>query len=86
MYRHHAPYNPVDQQMEMYLIAQSNHRVQLPALDSVIDIAEGEAIQTEISRKFTPKSLHTLLQESGFTAEEHFQPENGYFSLVLARP
>ena len=45
----------------------------------------GEAILTEISRKFTEESLDAMLRDAGFEIEEHFMPADDAFSLVLAR-
>ncbi len=85
-FHHHASYNPQRQQVEMYLIARRCQRVRFRALDRVLDLAEGDGIQTELSRKFTRQSLGALLAAAGFHIEEHFAPDNDWFSLVLAAP
>ena len=33
-----------------------------------------------------PSDLETLLVASGFAVRRHYEPQNGYFSLVLAQP
>lgn len=85
-FHHHACYNPTAQQVEMYLIANGPQRVTIGAFDRNLAIDEGDAIQTEISRKFTYRGIDNLLARSGFFIERHFEPDNRYFSLVLARP
>ena len=85
-YHHHACYNPSAQQIEMYLIAKEAQRVTIAAFDRSFHLDEGDAIQTEISRKFTYSAIDRLLRAGGFRIEEHFEAENGYFSLVLAGP
>ncbi|HEX2239186.1 MAG TPA: L-histidine N(alpha)-methyltransferase [Gammaproteobacteria bacterium] len=81
---HYAHYNAVERQMEMYLIARSAQTVHLRALNEILKLEAGERILTEISRKFTPKALSTLLHDAGFRAQAHYASDNGYFSLVLA--
>lgn len=85
-FHHHACYNPRDQQVEMYLVAKTPQRVTLSGLGCTLELDEGEAIHTEISRKFTLGGLDRLLADGGFRIDEHCQSEDGYFSLVLARP
>ena len=51
-----------------------------------IHFDEGEAILTEISRKFTKKSLESLLAQAGFSISEHYEATEHPFSLVLASP
>lgn len=85
-FAHRAVYNESLARMEMYLdslLAQSVHLRRLPMQT---EFAQGESILTEISCKFTPASIDAMLAQSGFVAEQHFEPENRAFSLVLARP
>lgn len=85
-YQHHACYNPTAKQIEMYLIAKAPQRVTIAAFDRSFQMDEGEAIQTEISRKFTYRAIERLLFMSELRIEQHFEADNGYFSLILARP
>lgn len=85
-FRHQAIYNPIDARIEMYLVAKSQQWVELAALDENLFIGKGERILTEISRKFTPETIESLLQESGFHLASHFEAEQPAYSLVLAEP
>lgn len=85
-FRHEAFWNAVESQIEMHLRARRPQRVRIGALDRTFAFAGGETIRTEISRKFTPQALGGLLTAAGFRAAQHFQPDNGYYSLVLATP
>jgi L-histidine N-alpha-methyltransferase len=85
-YHHHACYNPTAQRIEMYLIAKARQRVTIAAFDRSFQMDEGDAIQTEISRKFTYRAIERLLRMSDLRIEQHFEADNGYFSLILARP
>lgn len=85
-FRHEAIYNPSATQIEMYLIARRTQSAVLAGLEQPLQFAEGDRIRTEISRKFTPESLARLLAAADLEMDAHFEPENGYFSLALARP
>jgi len=85
-FEHRAIYNQAQSQIEMYLVAAQAQTVTVKALDASIEFVEGESILTEISRKFTPASLATLLSEAGFRIEQHYEPTDGFFSLLLAAP
>lgn len=84
-FRHEAYYNEAFSQIEMYLTADKAQRVRLGALDCAIEIASGERILTEISRKFTRAALLSLFQVVRFTEMRHYEPHNGYYSLALLR-
>jgi L-histidine N-alpha-methyltransferase len=58
--------------------------VRIEALSCTLELEAGEQILTEISRKFTPAHLESLLHGAGFAIQQHFEPDNGWFSLVLA--
>lgn len=85
-FRHQAFFNAEQSQIEMHLRSMVDQRVDIDGLGRSFSFAEGESIRTEISRKFTPESLEALVNSSGFQVARHFQPENGYFSLVLLTP
>lgn len=85
-FRHEAFFNEEQSQIEMHLRSVTEQRVDIDHLGQSFSFAEGESIRTEISRKFTPESLTELVGDAGFRVARHFQPENGYFSLVLLTP
>ncbi len=83
---HQARFNSDASQIEMYLVSSVAQSVRLKALDETLHLAAGEPILTEISRKFTHSRLESMLAAAGFSVTRHLEPENGYFSLLLARP
>jgi len=85
-FRHRAFFNEAQSQIEMHLQSMADQQVEIDGLGRSFCFAEGESIRTEISRKFTPESLAALVNGAGFQLTKHFQPENGYFSLVLLTP
>jgi dimethylhistidine N-methyltransferase len=80
---HRAIYNPVAQQIEMYLDSQNTQTVTLTALELTCDIAAGESILTEISRKFWLDSLRSDLVAAGLTWVRAFTDPNHWFALCL---
>lgn len=84
-FAHHASFNPLKRRIEMYLVSLRAQRVTLGRLGEAIDFDEGEAMLTEISRKFTYPALKALLEESGLVVEAHHEAEGGDYSLLQAR-
>lgn len=85
-FEHQAFFNAAAARVEMHLRAKTACRVQVAALEREFAFAGGETILTEMSHKFSFESLQALLANAGFGIERHYQPDNGFFSLVLARP
>lgn len=85
-FRHQAIYNPLAAQIEMYLLARRRQQIFIEALQRQYEFAAGQAIRTEISRKFTPCTLAALLHQGGFKPVRHLEGGEHMFSLVLARP
>lgn len=83
-FRHQAIYNETDQQIEMYLLAAQAQNVHLAELDRQLQLAKGERVLTEISRKFTEEKLLAQLSRNGMTMRQHYEPRNHYYSLMLA--
>ena len=84
-FRHEASYNVDLERIEMYLVSERHQRVRLQKLSQDVRLNEGEKILTEISRKFSYNGLRSLLAAHDLDVQHHFEPENHYFSLVLAR-
>lgn len=84
-FSHVARYDEEREQIEMYLRSRADQVVRLPALGQTLALAEGEEILTEISRKFTPQSIDRLLADAGLQRVRRYEPDNQYYSLVLAR-
>jgi len=82
---HRALYNRRRMQIEMLLVARRRQRVHVGALERAFEFARGEAILTEISRKFTRRTLTAMLEQAGFTVVRHIEGGEHLFSLVLAQ-
>lgn len=78
-FRHRAEYNPTEGRIEMRLDSTSDQRIRLG--DEEIAIAEGEAILTEYSHKYTLEGFATLAREAGFEVKRVWTDEDDLFSV-----
>jgi dimethylhistidine N-methyltransferase len=77
---HYAPYNPREGRIEMYLVSKSDQRVHLAGKE--IAIAEGEAICTEYSCKYSLDDLRQLAEQSGFAPKQVWTDSEQRFSVT----
>lgn len=84
-FAHLAVYNNELNRIEMYLVSRLDQEITLDSLDAGFTMERGERILTELSYKFYFDELETLLEDSGLEIVRHFEPDNRYFSLVLAQ-
>ena len=85
-FEHYAFYNPAENQIEMHLVCMRDQDVRFDALGRSLSFKEGDAIRTEISRKFTRETLEDMLYQAGFVVRSHYESHAYPFSLVLAAP
>ncbi len=85
-FEHYAFYNPAENQIEMHLVCMSDQDIRFDALGRSLSFKEGDAIRTEISRKFTRETLEGMLHQAGFEVRSHYESYAYPFSLVLAAP
>ncbi|MCW8956481.1 MAG: L-histidine N(alpha)-methyltransferase, partial [Gammaproteobacteria bacterium] len=84
LFRHQAIYNSDKQRIEMYLIAEQAHSIQLHSLNEELYLHKDEKILTEISQKYTYQDIEALLTGAGLSILKHTESDNQWFSLVLA--
>ncbi|MGV2827367.1 L-histidine N(alpha)-methyltransferase [Myxosarcina sp. GI1(2024)] len=85
LFKHQAIYNNVEKQMEMYLISQKAHAVNLKALDLKIEFARGEKILTEISRKFDLEQMSAYLTQKNLQIIKNYTDSQQWFGLILCQ-
>jgi dimethylhistidine N-methyltransferase len=78
-FAHYAPYNAHASRIEMYLISTRDQRVRVG--DGYIDFAEGEAIHTEDSHKYTVESFRALAWEAGLVPKQVWVDPDRLFSV-----
>lgn len=74
---HYAPYNPREGRIEMYLVSKRAQRVHVAGEE--IAFAEGEAICTEYSYKYSLSDLQDLAVAGGFHLERDWTDEKRHF-------
>ena len=84
-FEHLAFYDSERERIEMHLVSSRRQRFSLRAIDLRFDLARGERIMTEISRKFTPASIADTLCQSGLALEEWITDERETFALAALR-
>lgn len=86
LFEHVAFFDPDKSQIEMHLRARRAHSATIGQLGLGVELAAGEMIHTEISRKFTYDSLRRMLEDAGLELLDWYVPDNQYFALSLSRP
>lgn len=79
VFEHHASYNPFLQKIEMHLVSMRRQRVHI--LGDVFDFANGEAVHTEDSHKYTLEGFRSLAAESGYASRASWTDEANLFSI-----
>ncbi len=84
-FRHYAFFNPGESRIEMHLASLIEQSVMIDHLDLAIPFTRGETILTEISRKFTRRSVGGLLDDGGMELLDIHTDQEDLFALCLAR-
>ena len=80
---HNAKFNSEKSQIEMYLESTVDQSVKLPN-DENLNIEKGEKILTEISRKFSEKTLMNLFSCANLKIKKSYTDKKKYFSLYIS--
>ncbi|HEY4940381.1 MAG TPA: L-histidine N(alpha)-methyltransferase [Rhizomicrobium sp.] len=83
-FAHYACYNPVAQRIEMYLVSLAAQRVRVAG--ETIRLAQGEAIHTEDSHKYTLDGFRALAAEAGYAPRKVWTDPARLFSLQWLEP
>ncbi len=83
---HVARWDEEHEWIEMRLRSRADQRVEVAAIDLVLELAAGEEIRTEISAKFRRPSLTDELARAGLVLEHWWTDDDGDFALLVARP
>ncbi len=81
---HNAKFNTEKSQIEMYLESTVEHSIKLPNNEN-LNIGKGEKILTEISRKFSEKTLNNLFNKSSLDIIKSYTDKKKYFSIYLLK-
>jgi dimethylhistidine N-methyltransferase len=78
-FAHYAPYNPLSQRVEMYLLSLKRQSVQLG--ETSISFAAGEAVHTEDSHKYTIESFREMAARAGFSPRAVWTDTDRLFAI-----
>ena len=78
-FAHYAPYNVEQHRVEMYLVSTAAQLVRV--CGRPVAFAEGEAIHTEWSHKYTVEDFRTLAAQAGFTPRAVWCDSDRLFSI-----
>jgi dimethylhistidine N-methyltransferase len=78
-FAHYAPYNPLEQRIEMYLMTTAAQRVSVCGRS--VAFADGEAVNTEYSYKYTVDGFRALAQSAGFVPRAVWCDADRLFSV-----
>ena len=84
-FEHAVRYDEREARIEMHLVSRTNQTVRLDALDLEVSFAPGESIRTELSHKYTRRSVETLLEDAGLALDLWETDPDSLFALGLAR-
>jgi L-histidine N-alpha-methyltransferase len=81
---HYAFYNPALARIEMHLVSRRAQKARVAG--EVFAFAEGEAIHTENSHKYTLESFATLARAAGLTARKVWSDSRRWFAIFWLVP
>ncbi|HEX4772278.1 MAG TPA: L-histidine N(alpha)-methyltransferase [Bryobacteraceae bacterium] len=83
LFAHEARWSEQERRIEMHLVAQCAHSVNVGALDTSFAFRAGETIWTESSHKFTVTELDEFAESTGFRPVQGWVDEEWPFAEVL---
>ncbi len=84
-FEHWAFYNQAECQIEMHLKSKKAQTVNLRALNLTVELAVGETIRSEISRKFKLPNMQEQLASRGLVPVQVWTDPNQWFGLILCQ-
>lgn len=84
-FAHESIWNAELERIETRLLARGPQQVRIKSLSLDVSFTDGEAIFTEISRKFRRETVAALYADAGFTLTDWFDGD-GVYALAIARP
>ncbi|MGB0653445.1 MAG: L-histidine N(alpha)-methyltransferase [Thermoplasmatota archaeon] len=82
---HEARWNARRSRIEMHLVSRRDQHLRFPAAGLEVHVEAGESIHTENSYKFTVDGVRAMAARAGFTLEQTWTDEQGWFALHLLR-
>lgn len=84
-FKHWETYNPLTGATKSYIVSKKKQKVHIEALNKIYYFAEWEAIDVELSQKYSVPELEDLAKQTGFEVVKHFFDKKQYFVDSLWR-
>jgi dimethylhistidine N-methyltransferase len=84
-FRHEAFFDSEKRRIEMHLVSECAQTVTLERLNLSIEIAAGETIRSEISRKFRVADMEAALARHRFRPLRRWSDPHNWFAVTLAQ-
>lgn len=78
-FRHWETYNPITGATKSYLVSKVEQHVFIKALNQSFHFDAWEAIDVELSQKYSLAEVEAVANAAGFEVEQHFTDRNRYF-------
>lgn len=78
-FSHWETYNPVTGAAQSYLVSQAEQEVEIKAVGQAFHFQAWEAINVELSLKYSPMEIEALARAAGFQLVRHFYDDRHYF-------
>jgi len=78
-FKHWPTYNPLTGATKSYLVSTESQEVYIEALDKTFQFDAHEAIDMELSQKYSLKDIQALAVKSGFTVKKNYTDKRNYF-------
>ena len=84
-FRHRAIYNAAEERIEAYVVAQESVRARIEAIDLDLVLEPGDRIRTELSHKYTQRSVQALVEKAGLELVRWDTDPDSLFAVALTR-
>lgn len=84
-FKHWETYDPVTGEARSYLVSNRKQTVTFQALEKVFQFERWEAINTELSLKYSPRDIRDLAEATGFKVVNNYFDNKAYFVDSLWR-
>lgn len=78
-FKHWPTYNPLTGATKSYLLSTQQQEVHIAAIDKTFKFGAYEAIDMELSQKYSLKDIQDLAAKSGFTVKKNYTDKKNYF-------
>lgn len=78
-FKHWPTYNPLTGATKSYLLSTQQQEVHIATIDKTFKFGAYEAIDMELSQKYSLKDIQDLAAKSGFTVKKNYTDKKNYF-------